>query len=364
MHLYKKLWATLFLFWMSLGAALACSGNSAQMVIHKPLKYVCPSATPRPTNTMSPEAPPAYPAAFAANLNYHYVEPSRSTVNVQYLAQNVGWVRLSYSGLFDTGMVWSGGMITLVYTSANTPGVISWYPLIIPANVVSATISIYANGVAQSFPMVRYSTVYPGVATPMPCCLPAPIYPTPRPTYTPYPTPTLYQKTDDFFLDDPVYNYGRPIRVRIRLKSPVQEGSFVLWPIFTAASWTFEITNVGSTPYDYLGGLYTYISEVNDDGVIKTGVWSPAHEAAIFLGVQEEAYGPVGLLPGQTITIRVAAFIPATSHVTKVSFSLNPYKYGDPGWQTYIPGEARELGLATWINQPNTLCQGEILVPS
>jgi hypothetical protein len=360
---YRCLWPVLFAGGWLLLVVLACTAHAVNMTVEGTPWYVCPSSTPRPTDMMPPPDPPIFPPAFAATVDYGFVDPNRSVVTVQYMAQNVGWVRISYSGTFASGEPWSGsnGLQSIAYTG-NWAGYSSVYPVAIPADVASALISLSSDGGGTSFAIVRNGVPTSSGANGAPCCLPAPIYRTPRPTYTPYPTPTLFKMTTDYFLDDPIYNDVGPVRLRLRLKSPIVHGSFPIFPIFTAATWNLEITNVGSTEFDFLGGLQTYVNEVEWIGQIRPGVWSPSHEAAQFLGIVEQAYYPRAIMPGETASVKVAAWIPATARVTKVSLVLDTYHAGDPGYATFVPGSGKGR-LATWQNNVNTICKGEIRYP-
>jgi len=362
----KAMWAVVVWLCMMILAMLACQANAVNMKIGGIPMYICPSATPKPTDVPPPPDPPTYPATFQANLNYSFVDPTRSVVSMQYLAQSVGWVQVDYRGTDQGGMTWGGsnGLQNVVFTGVSAPGVSSFYSIFIPTNVVTVQIAVSSSAGSYSFSVTRSFSTVSGNPAPPPCCLPGAIFPTPRPTYTPYPTPTAFSMTSDFFLDDPVYNNQPPIQLRLRLKSPIQSGSLIL-PFFglgwTAASWTLEITNVGTKEYDFLGAGYMYISEVNIPGTgLKTGVWSPAHDAAQFLGIVEQAYGPKAVQPGETIVVTVAAWIPVKATVSKVSLVLDPYKDGDPGWATFTPGQER---IATWMNRTNTICKGEIKYP-
>src|SRR5579859_6999313 len=98
-------------------AGIACAGDAINMAITGQPEYICPSATPVPTNTMPPPSPPYYPPGFLANLDYWWVDVTRSVVNVQYLAQNVGSIPLSYQGIDSMGNFWpgSGGPVYIGY---------------------------------------------------------------------------------------------------------------------------------------------------------------------------------------------------------------------------------------------------------
>ena len=87
---------------------LACAATPDSLRIDGLPQYICPSATPRPTDTPRPTSPPSYPSTFLANLDYSHVDVTRSLVNVRYLAQSVGAVQLSYSGMTLSGQLWTG----------------------------------------------------------------------------------------------------------------------------------------------------------------------------------------------------------------------------------------------------------------
>ncbi len=360
-------WLVTALVGCALGlAVLACQGDATNMAVKGIPKYVCPSATPRPTDTPPPPDPPTYPPAFGVTLDYGYVDTSRSVVTVQYLAQNAGTVSLLYSEVMTDGTAWSGNVVLAV--TGNSSGVQGSFPITFPLGLQSAQLVLSSSVFgSNAFTIVAYSVPMFSTPTAPPCCLAAPIYPTARPTYTPYPTPTPFQiqAPAPFYLDDAVYNYQPPVQLRLRLRSPIREGllRFII-PLLGAATWTLEITNVGSVEYDFLGAGYTYVSSVVlPSGSVLTGVWPPSHEAATFLGIQESAYGPQALQPGQTVSVIVAAWIPITTHVNRVSLLLDPYHSGDPGWATFAPGAPANRTTVQWANMRNPYCSGEIAYP-
>ena len=348
-----------------LGAVLACQGDIRNMTINGVPKYVCPSATPRPTSTPLPPDPPTYPASFQVTLDYSYIDPTRTWVTVQYLAQNVGALYLSYSATYSSGATSTSSPMLLAAT-ANYAGVQSSYSITFPTGIAYGQIYLSSSLSPLTYTIVALTYPYPSQPNPPPCCLTAPIYPTPRPTTTPYPSPTPFEMLapSPFFLDDPIYNYQPPVQLRLRMKSPVKEGQLALLiPLLAAASWSIEITNVGSVEYDFLGAGYTYVSAVMLNGGTQTGVWPPSHYAATFLGIVEQAYGPQAIQPGQTLTVQVAAWIPVNGHVAQLALLLNPYQSGDPGWATFTPGSAAEKTVVHWQNTTNTICKGEIAYP-
>jgi hypothetical protein len=283
-------------------------------------------------------------------------------VQVQYTAQNAGTIQISYSGTNYDGTPWFGNIV--VGTVGNGPGFSGLYGVAIPTTVASASISITTDRAGgYTFAVARYPSPVTGSANPPPGnSFPEPIYP------TPYPTPTAFSippyNNGYYFLDDPIYSFEPPIHLRLRLVSPINSQSWTLpWLGLTwsAATWTIQITNVGATEYDFLGAGYMYISEViNRAGAAVSGVWSPSHQAAQFLNIIEQSYDPRAIMPSESITVKVAGWIPGGSTVSKVSFNLDPYNNGDPGWATFTPSQGH---VATWINKQNTICTGEIRYP-
>src|SRR5512143_923307 len=138
-------------------AILACAGTPDNLRVDGLPQYTCPSATPRPTDTPRPTSPPTYPFTFLANLDYAYVDTTRSVVNVRYLAQSVGSIQLAYSGITSSGQPWlgTGGFVTIGYTPYGSPGITGNYPLFIPSDVTSVNITIL-GGAAYTFTITRY----------------------------------------------------------------------------------------------------------------------------------------------------------------------------------------------------------------
>ncbi len=337
-------------------AALACTAEKQNLDISGLPQYVCPSATPRPTNTPRPTSPPTYPFAFQANLNYSYVDVTRSTVYVQYIAQSVGAIQLSYSGVTSDGLAWtgSGGYFTIGYAPYGSPGSAGGYPVTLPYDVTSAT--IWVNG--YSFIVYRYPYPVSGSPNPYPCCLPGPIYPTPVPTYTPYPTPTLYVRTNDYFIGDPVYAAGS-LKVRFRVTQITAQSTTVPDPQGNPQNvyiWQLEVKNIGSIEYSIFPAAQMYISQiVTPGGGTMDGVWGPSIRAAQAAGITTN-YDPVGLQPGETQTFTLVAFGPVGT-VYRLSYAMDSSERGSG--PTQVPG----TNIVSWINAVNTICKGEIQEP-
>src|SRR5689334_9915142 len=78
-------------------AILACTAGTDNVRIEGLPQYVCPSATPRPTDTAFPTSTPTIPPYFQVNLPTPYyigVGP----ITVQIHAQNAGNMYIRYSG--------------------------------------------------------------------------------------------------------------------------------------------------------------------------------------------------------------------------------------------------------------------------
>lgn len=355
-HSLLPILLTFILLWALL---LACAGTPDNLRVTGLPQYVCPSATPRLTDTPRPTSPPQFPFTFQANLDYGYVDLSRSVVRVQYLAQGTGVVQLSYSGVTATGAPWvgSGGTLTIAYAPAGLPGVIGSYPILIPPQVVSASIQI-TGGYSFTFSVPRYSTTLYTAPQPIPCCLPAPIYPTPVPTYTPYPTPTPYVRTDDYFLGDPVYALTATLRLRFRVSEITTLPTTVLdrrGSPQNVSVWRLEVKNIGGVEYNLFPAAQMYVSEVvTATGATMQGVWGASVAAAEAAGITPD-YDPAAVLPGESRTFSLAAFAPLGT-VYRLSFALDLTARGT---QTLVPG----THIVSWLNAHNTDCQGEIREP-
>ena len=137
-------------------ATLACDAGTQNLQISGLPQYICPSATPRATDTPQPTSPPTYPVGFIANLNFYYVDVTRSTVMVQYSAQSVGAIQVAYSGTMASGGGWSsGGFMTIGAAPNGSPGYAGSYPITLPDDVTSATIIVVGN-TSYTFNVYRY----------------------------------------------------------------------------------------------------------------------------------------------------------------------------------------------------------------
>lgn len=351
---------SLVLAWlMPLMGMLACDASNSA-ITSNPL-YICPSSTPRPTDTPLPPDPPVYPWAFSANVDYYTVQPGADYVMVQFIAQSTGVVLLSYYGYLTDGTLWQGlSGAPIAYPTIGKAGIGNGtYPIYIPINVNVAIVTLVEGrfGQTYTFSIYRFPMAVRGVPNPPPCCLPPPIYPTPHPTNTPYPTPTTFQMTGDYYLGDPVYTYGNPPRIRLRLVSVTYQYTGVE---DIALIWRFEIKNIGLNEYAFVPFLQTYLSQIRFyDGSVVDGVWGPSLAMAQVLGI-DTPITPLAIPPGAMGEIAfVTGGFRSGDQVNFVSFVLDPTTRNGSA-PTVVPGS----NVIRFRNQINPICRGEITQPT
>lgn len=352
-------------------AILACSGTYDTMVVNGLPQYTCPSATPKATDTPLPTSPPRYPPAFNVNLDYPIAGPTRYTVTVQWAGQSVGNIRITTIHYYSTG-----GVTGLNY---------QWVGSITGQGPIYGAWTIYTDP-AELYTIVYVYTDYAGFNQltvsrgasdfgpfSYPCygsyCVPSPIYPTPRPTYTPYPTPTLYVKQNDYFVGDWVYDqYGTRIGYKmlsiqsISADTPAADGS-----PRNIYVWRLQIWNRNTKEYSVWPAMQTYVSSIRWGANTQQGFWAASEaaglEAAKKLGIPNPNYDMVAIQPGQQQEFYMAAYGPVAD-VDRVTFAINFTQRPTPGSSdrpplTQMPGD----NGVTWINQVNTVCRGDITPP-
>jgi hypothetical protein len=317
-------------------------------------------------------APPRYPAYFTANLAAPRF--SGNVVTVQWLAQNAGPVYLSYGGRTATPpYIWegTGGRYIQVGTVPAGPATTGRFRILVPTDVVTVSLSIYAAHAPQA-PQRFFATRHGARGTPQPppgCCPPAPVYPTARPTYTPYPTPTPYVRANDYFRGDMVYSDRQPggLHVGFRLldvrsvDTPVPGADGRPQAVHI---WTIQITNIGSIPYTVFPPAQMYISVIRpgDNPAAEVhGVWGPDMAAAEEVGLSFTAmtWDMQDIAPGTTKTYTLAAYGPRGT-AWKVAYVLDlTQRDPDATDLTVVPG----TNIVSWLNQVNTVCTGDITVP-
>lgn len=348
-------------------AALACTGTAQNLRIDGLPQYVCPSSTPRPTHTQPPPDPPRWPAYFASNLSAYQVAPTVNTVDAQWTGQNAGTVYLSYSGSMTTyPYYWSGSGGVIAVDTIPGPTKTGRWTIAIPANVYAASITIYAGDVAgssRSYHVTRVSN--PGYSYPLnppPGGAPGSIPPTPRPTYTPWPTPTQYVRTNDYFVGDAIDTPRQASGLRLRFRvSDIDDlpaaGLDAQGQPQSIYVWTFEVKNVGAVEYDLFPAGQMYVSTVTLPGGLDTeGVWGASVAAAEEAGLTPN-YALTGLQPGETKSFTLAAYGPRGT-ARRIAYVLDVTARAD-GIPTVVPGQ----NVVTWINEVNTVCTGEIGEP-
>ncbi|MBI5957304.1 MAG: hypothetical protein HY866_01120 [Chloroflexi bacterium] len=348
-------------------AALACAGEVQNLTIGDLPQYLCPSSTPRPTLTQPPTSLPTWPAYFAANVSWYQVAPNFNTIYAQWTGQSAGTVYLSFSGSMATyPYYWTGSGGYIAVDTIPGPTQTGLYPITIPTDVTYATINIYASGVtgsSRSHSISRvYYYVYPNPLIPPPGGAPGSITPTPRPTYTPWPTPTHYVRTNDYFVGDAIYTSAQPTGLRLRFRvieirdQPAAELD-VEGQLQSIYLWTVEIKNVGSVEYDVFPAAQMYVSTITlSGGSDLDGVWGASLAAAEEAGLMPN-YEATDIQPGMTKTFTLAAYgSRGTAH--RISYALDT-SARDGLNPTIVPGR----NIVSWINEVNTVCVGEIEEP-
>lgn len=364
-HHRKFTWITAAVFLFA--AALACAGQVQNLYIGDLPQYLCPSSTPRPTYTQPPTSLPSWPPYFASNVSWYQVAPNFNTIYAQWIGQNAGTVYVSYSGSMSTyPYYWAGSGGYFVVDTIPGPTKTGLYPITIPTNVTYATISLYASGVAgssRSYSITRvYYAIYPSPLIPPPGGAPGSITATPRPTYTPWPTPTQYVRTNDYFVGDAIYTSEQPSGLRLRFRVTDIRGMSAAEPDDEGQPqsiylWTVEIKNVGSVEYDVFPAAQMYVSTITLPGGMETeGVWGASLAAAEEAGLTPN-YEATDIQPDGTKTFTLAAYGPrGTAH--RISYALDT-SARDGLNPTVVPGR----NIVSWINEVNTICTGEIQEP-
>lgn len=372
-------------------AALACTGEltSESVTIGDLPQYVCPSATPRATDTPLPTSLPTYPSYFTANLTNYQVGNNINSVTIQWLAQNAGTIYLSYSGSMSVApFYWAGASnVPVGYSLPNAPAQNGFYTLYIPTQVSSATLRVWttSGSYPQTFSVYRVIGNVVQFYPPPSWGAPAPIYPTPRPTYTPYPTPTPYIRTNDYFLNDPIYTAPgeQLLNIRFRvtgMQSQLLQGTpppntpktavpgihpTAIYPE-SLYIWTFEIRNFSQNQtYTIYPPAQSFVSSIRlSNGAEQNVVLFPTYAAAQLAGLTDFAgYQAHNLAPGQQVTLRLAAKGPQGS-LYRVSWVMDasgrPTPASGTGPTPIVAGD----NIVSWINTVNTDCVGEIAEPN
>lgn len=350
-----------------LAAAIACAGTVQNLRVDGLPQYTCPSSTPRPTHTQPATSPPLWPPYFASNLSWYQVAPNFNTITAQWTGQSAGTVYVAYSGTMSTyPYYWAGSGGYIAVDTIPGPTRTGLYPITIPTTVTYATVSIYASGVtgsSRSYTVTRvYYYIYPNPLNPPPGGAPGSITATPRPTYTPWPTPTQYVRTNDYFLGDAIYTPRQPSGLQLRFRvteirdmpaaDPDRDGQ--LQSIYL---WTVEIKNVGSVEYDVFPAGQMYVSTITlPSGGDLEGVWGASLAAAEEAGLTPN-YEMTDLQPGQTKTFTLAAYGPRGT-ARRIAYVLDVTARGGT-MPTIVPGQ----NVVSWINEVNTICTGDIEEP-
>lgn len=371
-------------------AALACSGELTpeSMTIGELPQYVCPSATPRPTNTPLPTSPPTYPGYFTANLSNYQVGTNVSAVTIQWFAQSAGSIYTSYSGSMSVSpYYWAGASHVFIGNAPlNQPARSGFYTIYIPLEASSATVQVWATqtGFTHTFSVFRITGNVTQFYPPPGGGAPPPIYPTPRPTYTPYPTPTPYIRTNDYFLNDSIYTAPNEALLNIRFRvtemtslpfqgtptpNPPKTPVPGIHPTAIYAEslyvWTFEIRNFSDNQtYTFYPPAQSFVATIRlPDGTEQNVLLFPTYAAAQQAGLTSfSGYEAHTLEPGQQVTIRLAAKGPQGT-LYRVSWAMDASGRPTPVDPTMATPIVAGSNIVSWINAVNTECVGEIAEP-
>jgi len=348
--------------------ALACAGTATNLQIAGLPQYVCPSSTPRPTHTQPATSLPLWPPYFAANLSNYQLAPLFDTLYVQWTGQSAGTVYVAYSGSMSTyPYTWRGSGGYVAVDSIPGPTHTRRFPLTVPPNVTRVYVSIYASAVGGSYrhyTAVRLSYPFVPHFYPPPGGAPGGITPTPRPTYTPWPTPTQYVRNNDYFLGDAIYTPAQASGLRLRFRVtdvrslPAAEhgADGQAQSIYV---WTFEVKNVGAVEYDIFPAGQMYVSTITRaDGVELNGVWGASIAAAEEAGLTPN-YALTDVQSGASKTFTLAAYGPRGT-ARRIAYVLDVTARGDgDAVPTVVPGQ----NVVSWLNETNTICTGDIAEP-
>ncbi|MDX2141141.1 MAG: hypothetical protein SF123_23865 [Chloroflexota bacterium] len=188
---------------------------------------------------------------------------------------------------------------------------------------------------------------------PLPTLVPIPGYPTfvPFPTALPPPTVTPYaiRPPAAFYRGDAVFTRP-PQSARFRLVNV----SVIDTPAGrTVVVWQLEIRNLSGGTYDVFPAYQSYVSQLADG---SSGTWGASWDAAVAAGLSL-TYEALSLVPGQTRTVILAAFIPYGAAPERITFMLDPTIRPTP--PPRLPGS----NALVWRTEPNPYCGATIADP-
>jgi len=196
---------------------------------------------------------------------------------------------------------------------------------------------------------------------------------TPPPaTYTPYPSPTPYELTNDFPLGKHVRignvgGVGLGIWVWIddvqvegpfEIEDPASGTQITRW----VASWDVTVENASLTQdYEFYPFAQVYVLEVKEPNGVTSlrGSWGISGEAhdAINLARLRLTEDITLIEPGEQQTVRVAAFIP-TADVWRLGYVLDPLNTTEI--DEMLANNSLGSNVGVWVNAYDDECVGEV----
>lgn len=225
-----------------------------------------------------------------------------------------------------------------------------------PINVPASGYATYTPypGSIYVCPSICYMatyTAYPGGKYLYPAYTILPSSSTPRPSYTPWPSPTACTSMNYYF-DEEVYTDAAPDSLNLALAlGNVRRYNSSLYPQKQVVVYQVEIRNLGSLDYLLFAPFQIYVAEVAE----QNGAWYASEAAAQDLGSSPAPESLEALIveAGMSVSFDLYAYSPA-GEVGALAWILNPYANG-------YDGSIGGGNLAYWRSGNRGACAGRIL---
>lgn len=173
---------------------------------------------------------------------------------------------------------------------------------------------------------------------------------TPRPTHTPYPSPTACLSSFTYYYGEEVFTDPSPDNLTLGLAL----GNLRIFPSARAeqqiVAWTVEVRNLGAIDYVLLAPFQIYVAELDGSSVGYHASQEAAAELEVTLA--EAALDGVTLAPAQSLRFDLYAYT-AVGEVTALAYILDPYGNG-------FDGSIAGGNIAYWQSGERHGCRGRI----
>ncbi len=176
---------------------------------------------------------------------------------------------------------------------------------------------------------------------------------TPRPTFTPWPTPTPLVTTGPFHLGADVYTGGFASAVSLRLRIE----SVAVIP-FSAdrqiVTWGIELENIGTVSYVTIPGGQVFVAALRTSASERAGQWWASAEAARAAAIPPESRisDALTVAPDETYRFTLAAYTPLGEPL-RLGWALDPLSGGQ---DHHLTGG----NVAYWSVAAQTECVGNL----